>query len=77
MASPAFAPTPVNVINPAVLSCLDDMFYRLPFSNLGELEILIQAANGETAMIDFRNGFRADLNNPRAMRDFESGWDKF
>ena len=31
-------PTPVKVINAAVLSCLDDVFYRLPFPSLDDLE---------------------------------------
>ena len=67
----------MNVINPAVLSCLDEMFYRLPFPNLVELERLIKADNCETAMHDFRTGLRLDLNKSRAIPDFEKGWEKY
>ena len=77
MADPELEPTPVNVINPAVLSLLDNMFYRLPFPNQDELDRLIKADNCETAMHDFRTGLRMDLDKPRAMQDFEKGWDKY
>ena len=79
MAHPELAPTPVNVINPAVLSLLDNMFYRLPFPNQEELDRLIKADNcdSESAMQGFRTGLRADLDKPHAMRDFERGWDKY
>jgi hypothetical protein len=77
MADPELAPTPVNVINPAVLSLLDKMFYRLPFPNQDELDKLIKADQSDTAMQEFRTGLRADLDKPRAMQDFERGWDKY
>jgi hypothetical protein len=65
------------VINAEVLSCLDDMFYRLPFPSQLELEKLIKDAQGVTQMSDFRAEIRQDLNEPRALKDFESGWDKY
>jgi hypothetical protein len=77
MASPEQFATPVKVINAAVLSCLDDMFYRLPFPSQTELEKLIKDAQGEAQMIEFRATLREDLNNPRALKEFESGWDKY
>ena len=77
MTSPKLEPTPVKVINAAVLSCLDDMFYRLPFPLQTEVEKLIQDARGETTMIEFRSTLREDLLNPRALKDFENGWDKY
>jgi hypothetical protein len=67
----------VKVIGAAVLSCLDDMYYRLPFPSQTELEKLIKDAQGETQMIEFRATLREDLNNPRALKEFESGWDKY
>jgi hypothetical protein len=67
----------VKVINADVLSCLDDMFYRLPFPNQMELEKLIKDAQGVTQMSDFRAEIRDDLNEPRALKEFESGWDKY
>ena len=70
-------PTPVKVINAAVLSCLDDMFYRLPFPTQTELEKLIKDAQGETTMIEFRAALREDLHHPRALKDSESGWEKY
>jgi hypothetical protein len=78
MESPALAPTPVKVINDAVLSCLDDMFLRLPFPNLSELERLIKVVpRGEALMSEFRSELRAELNTPRAIQEFESGWEKY
>jgi hypothetical protein len=68
----------VKVINAALLSCLDDMFYRLPFPNQLELEKLIKDVPGGVAkMSDFRDVIREDLNEPRALKDFESGWDAY
>ncbi len=68
----------MKVINAAVLSCLDDMFYRLPFPNQLELEKLIKAVpGGVDKMSDFRDVIREDLNEPRALKDFESGWDRY
>ena len=70
-------PTPVKVINAAVLSCLDDMFYRLPFPNQLELEKLIKEAQGVTQMADFRDVLRTGLESSRALKEFESGWDRY
>lgn len=67
----------MKVINSAVLACLDDLFYRLPFPSLSELEKLIKDAKGEASMIEFRRGLKAELETPRAVQDFESGWDKY
>ncbi len=67
----------MKVINAAVLSCLDDMFYRLPFPNQGELEKLIKDAQGVTQMTDFRDELREGLNGSRALKEFESGWEKY
>jgi hypothetical protein len=77
MESPEVEPTPVKVINAAVLSCLDDMFFRLPFPSQTELEKLIKDAKGEAEMIEFKAKLREDLTNPRVLKDFESGWDKY
>ena len=67
----------MKVINAAVLSCLDDMFYRLPFPNQVDLERLIKEAQGEAAMIEFKHEIRAELDTPRALNEFESGWEKY
>jgi hypothetical protein len=67
----------VKVIGAAVLSCLDDMYYRLPFPSQTELEKLIKDARGEAQMIEFKATLREDLNNPSALKEFESGWDKY
>ena len=77
MKAPELEPTPVKVINANVLSCLDDMFYRLPFPSQTELEKYIKDVQGDTEMIEFRALIREDLNNPRALKEFESGWDKY
>jgi hypothetical protein len=64
MADPKLPPTPVKLINPVVLSCIDDMFYRLTFPNSDELERLIKAAGpaAETNMMEFRLCLREELN---------------
>ncbi len=74
---PASAPTPVKVINSAVLSCIDDLFYRLPFPNSIDLEKLIKDSRCEAQMIEFRQGLNEDLEGPDAIRDFEGGWEKY
>jgi len=77
MKSPELEPTPVKVIGAAVLSCLDDMYYRLPFPSQDQLEKLIKDARGDAEMNEFRALIREDLNNPRVLKEFESGWDKY
>jgi hypothetical protein len=67
----------VKVINAAVLSCLDDMFYRLPFPLQTELEKLIKDAQGDNLMTEFRSTLREELSHPRALKEFESGWNKY
>lgn len=77
MKAPALEPTPVKVIGAAVLSCLDDMYYRLPFPSQDQLEKLIKDARGDAEMNEFRALIREDLNDDRALKEFESGWDKY
>jgi len=77
MTSPELEPTPVKVINAAVLSCLDDMYYRLPFPSQDQLEKLIKDVQGDTEMNEFRAAIREDLNDARALKEFESGWEKY
>jgi hypothetical protein len=79
MANPALAPTPVKLINPAVLSCIDDMFNRLLFPNTDDLERLIKAAGplAESNMMEFRQGLREELNSQHALDDFATGWIKY
>jgi len=77
MKAPALEPTPVKVIGAAVLSCLDDMYYRLPFPSQDQLEKLIKDVQGDTEMNEFRAAIREDLNDARALKEFESGWEKY
>lgn len=77
MKAPALEPTPVKVIGAAVLSCLDDMYYRLPFTSQDQLEKLIKDVQGDTEMNEFRALIREDLNDDRALKEFESGWEKY
>jgi len=67
----------VKVIGAAVLSCLDDMYYRLPFPSQDQLEKLIKDVQGDTEMTEFRAAIREDLNDARALKEFESGWEKY
>jgi hypothetical protein len=43
MANPNLPPTPVKLINSVVLTCINDMLYRLPFPSSDDLERLIKA----------------------------------
>ncbi len=78
MGDPKLPPTPVKLINPVVLSCINDMFYRLPFPSSDELERFIKAAGpaADTNMIEFQ-GLREELNGQRALDDFAKGWAKY
>lgn len=67
----------MKVIGAAVLSCLDDMYYRLPFPSQDQLEKLIKDVQGDTEMTEFRAAIREDLNDARALKEFESGWEKY
>jgi hypothetical protein len=67
----------VKVIGATVLSCLDDMYYRLPFTSQDQLEKLIKDVQGDTEMNEFRAAIREDLNDARALKEFESGWEKY
>ena len=67
----------MKVIGAAVLSCLDDMYYRLPFPSQDQLEKLIKDARGDAEMNEFRALIREDLNDDRALKEFESGWEKY
>ena len=67
----------MKVIGATVLSCLDDMYYRLPFTSQDQLEKLIKDVQGDTEMNEFRALIREDLNDDRALKEFESGWDKY
>jgi hypothetical protein len=53
------------------------MYYRLPFTSQDQLEKLIKDVQGDTEMNEFRALIREDLNDPRALKEFESGWDKY
>ncbi len=66
-----------QVIYSTVLSCIDDMFYRLPFPNSIDLEKLIKDSRCEAQMTEFRQGLNEDYEGPGASRDFESGWEKY
>ncbi len=77
MDDPTSAPTPVKVINSAVLSCIDDMFNRLAFSDSIDLEKLNKDSRCEAQTIEFRQGLNEDLEGPGAIRDFDSGWEKY
>jgi hypothetical protein len=53
------------------------MYYRLPFPSQDQLEKLIKDARGDAEMNEFRALIREDLNDDRALKEFESGWDKY
>ncbi len=54
----AYDPTPMKVINYVVLSCIDTMFYRLPFISSLELGKILKEISSETEMADFRTDLR-------------------
>jgi hypothetical protein len=53
------------------------MYYRLPFPSQDQLEKLIKDVQGDTEMTEFRAAIREDLNDARALKEFESGWEKY
>jgi hypothetical protein len=53
------------------------MYYRLPFTSQDQLEKLIKDVQGDTEMNEFRAAIREDLNDARALKEFESGWEKY
>ena len=53
------------------------MYYRLPFPSQDQLEKLIKDVQGDTEMNEFRAAIREDLNDARALKEFESGWEKY
>jgi hypothetical protein len=48
----------MKVINYVVLSCIDTMFYRLPFIISLELGKILKEISSETEMADFRTDLR-------------------
>ena len=51
------------------------MFYRLPFPDLGLLEILQERIHITLDVVTrFREMVNADLSQPRAMEDLHAGW---
>ncbi len=71
-------PQPLLLIKSKFLGIFDDIFYRLPFPNALELERLLKrsevilAGNGV-----FLSSIRAELDEERALGDFERGWKKY
>ena len=65
----------VSFLNPTSLSFIDDMFYRLPFADLGALEKLQERLHITADVVArFREMVNADLTQPRAMDDLYDGW---
>ena len=65
----------VSFLNPTSLSFIDDMFYRLPFADLGALEKLQERLHITADVVArFREMVNADLTQPRAMDDLHEGW---
>ena len=65
----------VSFLNPTSLSFIDDMFYRLPFPDLGLLEKLQERLQITSDVVArFREMVNADLSHPRAMEDLHEGW---
>ena len=54
------------------------MFYRLPFPNALELERILKRSDLILAgNAEFLSSIRADLDEERALGDFERGWKKY
>ena len=71
-------PEPVRLINPKFLGIFDDMFYRLPFPNALELERILKRSDLILAgNAEFLSSIRAELDEERALGDFERGWKKY
>jgi hypothetical protein len=66
------------LINPKFLGIFDDMFYRLPFPNALELERILKRSDLILAgNAEFLSSIREDLDEERALGDFERGWKKY
>jgi hypothetical protein len=71
-------PEPLLLINPKFLGIFDDMFYRLPFPNALELERILKRSDLILAgNAEFLSSIREDLDEERALGDFERGWKKY
>jgi hypothetical protein len=67
-------PEEVAFLNVNSLAFIDELFYRLPFPDIGRLEKL-QLDSGITSDIArFHEEIKEDYANPRFMEDLRQGW---
>jgi hypothetical protein len=63
------------LLNPSSLGVLNNMFYRLPFPDVGKMEKLHELAGVTGDAKDFLAEMQDDLDAPNAMRDLRTRWE--
>ena len=72
--NPKLDPEAVLFLNPTSLSFLDEIFCRLPFPDLLQLENLQEQYKITADVVKYLSEVRADLVQPRAFEDLREGW---
>jgi hypothetical protein len=67
-------PEEVAFLNVNSLAFIDELFYRLPFPDIGRLEKLQLDSGITTDIMRFRDEIKEDYANPRFMEDLRKGW---
>jgi hypothetical protein len=67
-------PEEVAFLNVNSLAFIDELFYRLPFPDIGLLEKLQLDSGITTDIMRFRDEIKEDYVNPRFMEDLRKGW---
>jgi hypothetical protein len=67
-------PKEVAFLNVNSLAFIDELFYRLPFPDIGRLEKLQLDSGITTDIMRFRDEIKEDYANPRFMEDLRKGW---
>jgi hypothetical protein len=67
-------PEEVAFLNVNSLAFIDELFYRLPFPDIGRLEKLQLDSGITTDIVRFRDEIKEDYANPRFMEDLRKGW---
>ena len=71
------APDMVPFLNSTSLAIIDDMFFRLPFSDIVRMEKVHKRAGVQKEVATFLCDIKADLAQPRLMSDLRKGWETY
>lgn len=67
-------PKEVAFLNVNSLAFIDELFYRLPFPDIGRLEKLQLDSGIASDIARFHEEIKEDYANPRFMEDLRKGW---